>query len=194
MAIVRNDANEWTGILTIEDVLEELVGKIGDEFDPWRGEQAVSLADALSAGRVIFELRAHSMRDAIREIIGRIPRDQLPADPQAITQAVLKREQPRPTYLGRGLAIPHARFDGIDQPLIAFARSDEGIPLDSTNERAVLIILLLTPTRMARMQPRLLARIAGLLESEYVTERLRTAQTPDEVIEAIRSGQQAVGE
>ena len=79
------------------------------------------------------------------------------------------------TYLGKGLAVPHGRLDDLERPLLAFARSDEGIALDSTNERAELIFLLLTPSRMARIQPRLLADIVGLIESEYVADRLREA-------------------
>jgi mannitol/fructose-specific phosphotransferase system IIA component (Ntr-type) len=74
--------------------------------------------------------------------------------------------------------------------VLAFARSDEGVPLETTNERAELIFLLLIPRGMARIQPRLLADIAGLFDSEYVTERLRKAQTPEAVIEAIRAGQE----
>jgi tellurite resistance protein TerC len=193
MAIVVNAQGEWTGILTMEDVVEELVGQIGDEFDLERLGQVVSLADALSLGRVVFELRANSMRDAIAQIITRIPREELPADPEAVIRAVRQREQLMATYAGRGLAIPHARLDGIGKPVLVFARSDEGVPLDHTNERAELIFLLLTPRGLARMQPRLLAEIAGLFESEYVTERLRKANTPEEVIEAIRAGQQVVG-
>lgn len=86
--------------------------------------------------------------------------------------------------------VPHGRLADLERPLLAFARSDEGIALDSTNERAELIFLLLTPSRMARIQPRLLADIAGLIESEYVADRLREASTPEEVIETIRAGQQ----
>jgi mannitol/fructose-specific phosphotransferase system IIA component (Ntr-type) len=61
----------------------------------------------------------------------------------------------------------------------------------TSNERAELIFLLLTPVAMARLQPRLLADIVRLFQSEYVTERLREAQSPEEVIEAIRAGQMA---
>lgn len=189
---MRNARGVWTGIITTEDVLEELVGRIGDDFDLERAGQLISLADALSPGRVVFELQADSMCDAIHKIAARIPREDLPADPQTITRAVLHREHAMTTYLGRGLAIPHARLDGIEKPILAFARSDEGVPLEMTNERAELIFLLLTPRGMARIQPRLLADIRGLFGSEYVTERLRKAQTPEEVIEAIRAGQQVV--
>ena len=181
MAIVVNAQSEWTGIITLEDVVEELVGQI------------VSLADALSPGRIVLELPANSMNDAIAQIVDRIPREELPADPQAVARAVQQREQHMATYAGRGVAIPHARLDGLGKPVLAFARSDEGVPLEDTNERADLIFLLLTPRGLARMQPRLLAEIAGLFESEYITERLRKAKTPEEVIEAIRAGQQVVG-
>jgi mannitol/fructose-specific phosphotransferase system IIA component (Ntr-type) len=37
------------------------------------------------------------------------------------------------------------------------------------------------------VQLRLLARIAGLLDSEYVIDRLREAATADEVIEVLRA-------
>lgn len=192
MALVRNAAGEWAGLITIEDVIEELVGRIGDEFDVERDGMRISLANTLTPGRVVFGLRADSLQDAIAKIVVRIPPGELPADHQTIIHALLSREETMPTYLGRGLAIPHARLDGIDKPVLAFARSDEGVPVENSNERADLIFLLLTPSGMARIQPRLLADIAGLFESEYVTERLRKATAPEEVAEAIRAGQQVV--
>jgi tellurite resistance protein TerC len=192
MAIVVDAKGEWTGAITNEDVLEEIVGRIGDEFDPARADRAVSLADALSPGRIVFDLQAPSMSEAIRRFIARIPPGDLPVDTRAVLRAVHQREQAMKAYVGRGLAVPHGRLDGIDRPILAFARSDEGVPLENTNERAHLIFLLLTPGGMARIQPRLLADIIGLIDSEYVTERISNAKTPEEVIEAIRAGQQVV--
>ena len=189
MGVVFNGQGEWTGIITIEDVLEEIVGRIGDEFDQARTGRSVSLADALSQGRIVLGLRAGSMREAIDEIIAHIPRGELPADPKIIAQIVLEREKAMPTYLGKGLAVPHGRFEHLDRPILAFARSDEGIPIEGSNERAELIFMLLTPSSMVRLQPRLLADIVDLFDSEYVTERLHKADTAEEVIEAIRDGQ-----
>jgi tellurite resistance protein TerC len=192
MAVVLDPDGQWSGIITNEDVLEEIVGRIGDEFDLSRADQSISLADALSPGRVILDLQASSMTEAIERFVARIPRSELPADPQIIVRAVQQRELTLPTYLGQGLAIPHGRLDGLTSPYLAFARAAEGIPLDNTNERAQLLFLLLTPGGMARIQPRLLADIVGLIDSEYVTERLHHAETPEEILEAIRAGQQVV--
>ncbi len=190
MAIVVGAASDWTGIITIEDVLEEIVGKIGDEFDHGGAAQPVSLADSLHADRIVLELRADSMDDAIEKIIAAVPQAVLPIDAGTITQSVIDRERAMTTYLGKGLAIPHARLDGLTTPVLIFARSDEGVPLESTNERAELIFVLLTPSGVPRVQVQLLADIAALFDSEYVTERLRKARTPEALIEAIRAGQQ----
>ncbi|MCL4178832.1 MAG: TerC/Alx family metal homeostasis membrane protein [Verrucomicrobia bacterium] len=192
MAIVTDAAGQWTGIISNEDVLEEIVGRIGDEFDAARSEASIQLADALSPERVILELQATSMPQAIERIIAAVPAADFPAEAAVIIHAVQEREQAMPTYLGKGLAIPHGRLDKLEKPMLIFARCAEGIPQTETTERADLIFLLLTPTGMARVQPRLLADIVGLIDSDYVTERLRKATTPEEIIEAIRAGQQVV--
>ncbi|MCC6578801.1 MAG: TerC/Alx family metal homeostasis membrane protein [Phycisphaeraceae bacterium] len=191
MAMVVDSGGQWTGIITFEDVLEELVGRIGDEFDLDRGSLALALADALAPGRIVFDLQAETMSQAIENLVAAIPSGDLPAERGKVVEAVLQRERSMPTYLGKGLAIPHARLEGLTRPVLAFARSSQGIALTTTNERAELIFLLLTPAGMARIQPQLLADIVRLFDSEYVAERLREARTPEEVIEAIRAGQLA---
>jgi mannitol/fructose-specific phosphotransferase system IIA component (Ntr-type) len=61
-----------------------------------------------------------------------------------------------------------------------------------TPGRIHMIFLLITPQSVARIQPRFLADIVGLVDSEYVTDRLKQASEPEEVIEAIRDGMQVV--
>ncbi len=190
LALVVNANGEWTGILTFEDVVQEIIGNMGDEFDRTRAGEFVSLVDALSPGRIVLGLRADSMTEAVQEFLACIPREELPIDAATISRIVMQRRKFMPMYVGNGLAIPHGRLDGIQRPVLAFARCDEGIPVENTNERASLIFLLLTPSRSARLQSRLIANINGLFKSEYVSERLRKAQTPDAVIEAIHAGQQ----
>lgn len=188
LAMVVNEKNEWTGIVTFEDVLEELVGKIDDEFDSVRSGRYVSAADALTPGRIVFGVEGEDLSQAVEYILEHIPADELPVDASAVRAAILKREADISTYLGDGLAVPHCRLDGLEQPVLIFGRSEDGIPQENSNERAELIFLVLTPSHMARIQPRLLADIVGLIESEYVTERLRKATNPEDVIEAVRDG------
>lgn len=192
MAIVVNTHGQWTGIINLEDVLEEIVGRIGDEFDAARAGKFISLADALSPGRIIFDLEGNSLLAAIQNLLARIPATEFPVDSQTIIHAILERSATMPTFFGDGLAVPRGRIEGIDKPILAFARSLEGIPLDHNPKRAELIFLLLTPRGIARLQPQLLSDIIGLKDSDYVMERLRKTNSPEEVIEVLQAGQQVI--
>jgi CBS domain containing-hemolysin-like protein len=63
MALVANDHGQWTGLITLEDVIEELVGTIRDEFED---EEPISLSDALTVDRIQFGLptRICGLRDS----------------------------------------------------------------------------------------------------------------------------------
>jgi mannitol/fructose-specific phosphotransferase system IIA component (Ntr-type) len=106
--------------------------------------------------------------------------------------AVLERERLMPTYLGRGLAVPHARVEGLPKPLLIFAQAADGVPVPGRSDPARLCFIVLTPASSPRDQARLLARIGGILDSELVEGQLREGRTPDVVLEAIRSGELAL--
>jgi CBS domain containing-hemolysin-like protein len=186
LAVVKNVEGKWTGIISLEDVIEEMVGTIEDEYE---SEPRIFMSDALTAGRVVLGIEASSLEEAIGQIFGRVPSSELPLPVDRIVKAVLERERAMSTYLGNGLAIPHARLESLDKPAILFARSDAGIPIKGREDKAHLIFVLLTPSGAPRVQVRVLARICGLIDSEYVVERLTRAETHAAVVEAIRAAE-----
>lgn len=188
IAVVTDAKGGWSGLVTLEDVLEEYMGAVEDEFEK---EPPLSLADALSTWRVVLGIEAPSIQQALKMTISAVPEKELPLPRQRVIAALLEREERFSTYLGRGLAIPHARLEGLDRPVLIFARSDEGIPLPGREEKVKLLFILLTPAQAAHTQVRLLGRIASLLDSDYVEKQLYEAQTPEGVQEAVRSGELA---
>ena len=186
LAVVKNAEGKWTGIITLEDIVEEVVGNIEDEYEV---EPRIFMADALTPGRVVLGIDASSLEEAIGQIFGRVASTELPLPVDRIVKAVLERERAMSTYLGNGLAIPHARLEGIDKPALLFGRSDAGVPIKGREDKANFMFILLTPSGSPRVQVRLLARICGLIDSEYVVERLRKAETHAAVVEAIRAAE-----
>ncbi len=184
MAIVLDTADRWVGVITFEDVIEEIVGTIVDEFEP---DPTIFLADGLTPGRVVLGIEAESLEAAVRAAFARVPAAELPVPASRAAQAVIDRERSMPTLLASGLAAPHARLEEVKDFVLVFARSDSGIPIAGRAERAHLLFILLTPGRDPRVQLRLLARIAGLLDSEYVIDRLREAPSAEGVIEVLRA-------
>jgi CBS domain containing-hemolysin-like protein len=186
LAIVRDAQGKWVGFLTLEDVVEEIIGTIEDEFEV---EPPLFLSDTLTAARVVLGVSAGDVAEAVRKAIERVPPGELPVAADKVIVAVLDREKSMSTYLGSGLAIPHARLEGIEKPVLLFARSEEGVPVRGGAERAHLFFVLLTPVGSPREQVRLLAQICSLLDSAYVTDRLLRAGTPAEVLEGIRAAE-----
>jgi CBS domain containing-hemolysin-like protein len=186
LVLVQSEEGKWVGALSLEDVLEELVGSIEDEFET---EPPTYVSEALSPERVVLGVEGSSLEEAIGRAFGQLPAAGLPVAKDVVVKAVLERERAMSTYLGGGLAVPHARLEGLERPCLIFARSEEGVPMRGRSEKAHLLFILLTPAGSPRTQVRLLARIAGLVRSEYVTDRLRTAERAEDVVAAIRAAE-----
>ncbi len=77
----------------------------------------------------------------------------------------------------------------ISQPFLVFGRSSEGIPWGGPQQKAFLILLLITPGSLPQLQVRILARIAKIMDSDYVEERLRDAESAQDILEAIRAAE-----
>ena len=188
-ALVTNNDGKWTGLVTMEDIIEEIIGTIRDEFED---EEPIHLADAITAERIHLEVVADGPIAAVRTALARMPAAALPLPADQIVRALDERERLAGTYLGRHLGMPHARLSGISKPFVMILRSTVGIPYHGITEKAHLLFVLLTPAGQPRIHQRLQAVIAMLLdESEYVQEHLRTAETPAEILEVIRTGEQA---
>jgi CBS domain containing-hemolysin-like protein len=186
---VVNEEGAWVGLVTFEDILEEIVGTIGDEFE---SEAPVTLSDHLTEGRVVLGVEGQTLAAALRFAFARIPVEELPTDADTIQRTVLEREKLAGTYLGKGIALPHARIPNLPQAALLVLRSTAGIPVEGSKERARLLFVLLTPAGQPRVHQRLQARIAGLIEnSEYVEDRLLAAESAAEVVDIVRTGEQA---
>ena len=188
-ALVKDSKGAWSGFLTLEDVIEEIVGTIRDEFED---EEPIHLSDAIQEDRVHLSIEADGTIEAVRKALLAMKPDSLPIPRDEVVRAIEERERLIETYLGRHLGMPHARLVGLQKAIVLVIRSLHGIPYRGTTERAHLLFVLLTPAGQPRVHQRLQAVIATLLdESEFIPERLRTAATPAEVIDILRTGEQA---
>jgi mannitol/fructose-specific phosphotransferase system IIA component (Ntr-type) len=189
VALATDRRGRWTGLVTLEDLMEELVGTIRDEFED---EEPVHLADALTVDRVHLDIEAGSPVAAVRVALARMRPDALPVPAGQILQAIENREHLVGTYLGQRIGMSHARIAGLGKPFLMVLRTLDDENDDGTPERARLHFVLLTAAGQPRVHQRLQSILATLLhESDYVTEHLMTATSAEEVVEVIRTGEQA---
>ena len=103
---------------------------------------------------------------------------------------VFKREQEMSTGIGKSIALPHAKTEGVTEPVLAFATLRNEMNFDSIdNEPVRIVFLLATPEEMLAEHLKLLGRITRLAGREDFRQSLLLSTSPAEVIELFREGE-----
>ncbi len=189
MALVFAPDGSWSGIITLEDAVEEVIGTIEEEYPT---ETPIRLSDLLTPERTLLDVEGDSILSAARHALDRIKTADLPVSKEAIMLSVAERERLGSSYVGRRLAIPHARLKRLSDPMVIVARLKTPIPAPVPGEDINLLFLLLTPADTPRIHQILLSHIAGIFESDYLEDRLETAATPAILHSVIVTAEQVV--
>lgn len=93
--------------------------------------------------------------------------------------ALQERENLGTTGVGRGVAIPHARFDSIDRIVGLFYRIEKPVNFESLDRQPVdLVFTLLAPSNDSPEHLKALALVSRTLRSEDVCSKLRANTKP----------------
>ena len=144
----------------------------------------------LKTETITLSLQEKKKESVIEELIDLFIKAKLLRNKTRALDNVLKREQMISTGIGEGVAIPHAKYDEITKPILAFGRSDEGLKFESLDgEKIHLVFLLLSPKEDPTKYVKLLGKIARLLDNEKLREALKGAETSQEIIETIKEAE-----
>lgn len=136
------------------------------------------MADVLfTVESVVIDLNAGSQKQLFQDFATRlIAAHDLHTPCRDIVAAAMERERLGSTGVGNGVALPHARIDGLDQVVAGFARLSDPMSFDSVDGRPVdLVAFLLAPSDAAGAHLRALARVSRKLRREENRSRLRSA-------------------
>jgi nitrogen PTS system EIIA component len=136
----------------------------------------MELGDLLSRDGIIPILKAKTKKQALQELSERAAA--ISGLPQRdVLEGLLQRERLGSTGLGRGIAIPHAKFRGLERIHCLFARLDDPIEFEALDGDPVdLIFVLLAPEHASGDHLKALARISRLLREPKTLDRLRGAR------------------
>jgi len=145
------------------------------------------LSELLNAKAVSADLSATTKRDAVAELVELLESAHGLNSQGEILDRVLRREAMMSTGIGNGVAIPHGKARAVDRMLAACAVSHAGVDFESADgELAHIFILLVSPETVGATHVKVLANISRLLKEESVRQALRDAQTPSELLAALK--------
>jgi CBS domain containing-hemolysin-like protein/mannitol/fructose-specific phosphotransferase system IIA component (Ntr-type) len=190
LALIEDGRGAFLGIVSIEDVVEELIGTVRDEFEQVK---EIRLSELVPPEAVALNIDPVPKRDAIRSLVEKLGHTLPEIKAGPVVAAILKRESLASTGLGNGIAIPHGRVEGLARPVAAIGRSPQGIDFQSLDGKPVhLLFLILTPVHDEGIHVHILGKISRLLASDYLRERLLHATTPEEAMEVLRVADQSL--
>ena len=149
---------------------------------------SVVLADVLDERSVTLELQARDCDDALREIIATMRCEGKVNEPDKLFREVLARERVHSTFMGRGVAFPHARTNLVDQICLGIGRSREGVSFGPSGELAHLIFVIAVPQRMVTDYLTCVGTLARLSSDEKTRAALDEAKSPAEFVEVLGAG------
>jgi PTS system nitrogen regulatory IIA component len=137
------------------------------------------LADFLDCDAIKTALPGGNKRSLFKQLAD-LAAQRLGIDPTVTLAGLTEREQLGSTGFGQGVAIPHAKIEGLPQIYSLFARLSEPVDYKAIDSRPVdLVFLLLSPPDAGAEHLKALAAISRVTRDGATLERLRGARSRD---------------
>ena len=105
-----------------------------------------------------------------------------------IFAGLYEREKLGSTSVGNGVAIPHARIKGINQPFISVIILDNPIDFDNIDSLDIdIVVCLIVPTEETENHLTLLACLSEILDKISNRKKLRSARNSEEILHCLES-------
>lgn len=143
---------------------------------------ATRFADLLGERDVVLGLPAKGKRSALARLAAALG-ERVGLPPDSVLAAMLRRERLGSTAIGHGVAVPHARLDGIPTPKAMIATLQRPVWFGAPdNEPVDLLLAVLWPkSDNAGFLPAL-ARFCRLLRHADLRNHIRASETPAEAL------------
>jgi PTS system nitrogen regulatory IIA component len=147
----------------------------------------MKILDILAMDSIVPELKGRTKKLVLEELIDAVKKNKPQIDSDRLMRVLLERERLGSTGIGDGIAIPHGKLKDIDDLVLSFGRSIEGVDFESMDGKPVhLFFLLVAPEACAGIHLRALAKIARLLKNGTVRKRLAKVGNREDIFSIIQ--------
>ena len=148
----------------------------------------MKFSEFINEKNIIPALSGETKIDVIKELLDHMHKLGVVSNYDIALNDILVRENHLSTGLENGIAIPHAKTDGVDKLAIVFGIKQNGIDFESLDAQpANLIFLVLSPKNTSGPHIQALALISRNLSINSNRERLKSSKNRDEIAEILTS-------
>ena|SRR5690554_4939533 len=148
----------------------------------------MNLFSLLDKDTVLPQFETNSKKDLINSLVDTL-RNKFSSDDELeeVRRAVFEREKIMSTGVGKGIAIPHAKTEVVENNLAAFALLKEPQNFDSIDDEPVrLVFLLISPKTNNSQHIKILSRISRLMNSASFREQITDCENSADILKAFQ--------
>jgi len=146
----------------------------------------MNITDLLQKNFIVDELKSKTKKEVLFELSEVFLHGGMKVDCDVMVEVLLEREKLGSTGIGDGIAIPHGKLSGLDNLIVSFGRTKEGIDFDSLDGKPVhIFFLLMAPENSAGQHLKALAKISRMLKEEEFRKELMEVKTSEEIYRII---------
>jgi PTS system nitrogen regulatory IIA component len=136
---------------------------------------------------VLLEIQARNKDGVLKELATALHRECPQIDLETLFLLLRERENLGSTGVGNGVAIPHARVDNLDQILLGFGRSHEGVGFEAIDNQPVhLVVMMLSPANKPGEYLNTLGAVSRSLKKKEIRSQLKSAESRKEIVKLIQ--------
>jgi PTS system nitrogen regulatory IIA component len=146
----------------------------------------MNIVDLLKKEFIIEDLKSRTKKEVLLELSEVFLKKNKDIDCNSMVEVLLERERLGSTGIGEGVAIPHGKLSGLENLIVSFGRSKDGIDFDSLDGKPVhIFFLLMAPDSSAGQHLKALAKISRMLKGEAFRKDLMRVETSEEIYDLI---------
>jgi fructose-specific phosphotransferase system IIA component len=149
------------------------------------------LLKILDKSSISCDLKGNTKMEILDELVTQLEQSGNVTDRAKVLSDIQARENIMTTGLEKGIAIPHAKTDGVSDICIAIGIKKEGIDYTSLDGKpSKIFVMIVSPKKSEAPQMQIMSSLGGILSKNGTIEKILAVDTPEAVMETVKAAAQ----
>lgn len=176
--LINNLKKGFDGIALKKDILDS---------DATDADSDTQFKKLIKPEVIITNSKAETKDDLLKEMVLLLSNTGNVRDWELVLSDVLSREKIMSTGMEKGIAIPHAKSDGVIAPCVAVCVKKDGIDFGSIDkEPSKIFFMIVSPKKANSPHLQMLASISSIVRNKETLSKILEAKNSDEICKILK--------
>ena len=176
--LINNLKKGFDGVALKKDILDS---------DATDADSDTQFKKLISPEVIVMDLKSETKDELLKEMVMILANSGKVRDWEHVYNDVLDREKIMSTGMDKGIAIPHAKSEGVVSACVAVGIKKEGIDFDALDKQpSKIFFLIVSPKKSNSPHLQILASVSSIVRNKETLERIFNANNADEICKILK--------